>query len=199
MRRNAFAHRQSNAQSAQRHRKHWRRTTLCESFVSIVWEKHLLDDETFSFFPNRIKETNEICRFQAIPHYGILARSEVGLLVHYEETSTPTQVTQIPGSRLKTPSYPIWVTCTNGHFGIIFNTNRELLRNHLAERRYSILCTYTTVRWGKKKRKKAVFVINPWYRFDDWMTFFVDIFFNRKNINTYERDIITFPCMDAPF
>lgn len=74
--------------------------------------------------------------FQAIPHYGILARSEVGLLVHYEETSTPVQVTQIPGSRLKTPSYPIWITCAKGHYGILFNTNRELLRNHLAERRY---------------------------------------------------------------
>lgn len=76
--------------------------------------------------------------FKAIPHYGILARSEVGLLVHYEETSTPVSVTQIPGSRLKTPSYPIWITCAKGHYGILFNTNRELLRNHLAERRYSV-------------------------------------------------------------
>ncbi|XP_025196334.1 inactive ubiquitin carboxyl-terminal hydrolase MINDY-4B isoform X1 [Melanaphis sacchari] len=74
----------------------------------------------------------------AIPHYGILARSEVGLLVHYEETSTPVQVTQIPGSRLKTPSYPIWITCAKGHYGILFNTNRELLRNHLAERRFPL-------------------------------------------------------------
>lgn len=77
--------------------------------------------------------------FQAIPHYGILARSEVGLLVHYEETSTPVQITQIPGSRLKTPSYPIWITCAKGHYGILFNTNRELLRNHLAERRYKAI------------------------------------------------------------
>lgn len=74
--------------------------------------------------------------FKAIPHYGILARSEVGLLVYYEETSTPAQITQIPGSRLKTPSYPIWITCAKGHYGIVYNTNRELLRNHLAERRY---------------------------------------------------------------
>ncbi|XP_050422610.1 inactive ubiquitin carboxyl-terminal hydrolase MINDY-4B isoform X2 [Adelges cooleyi] len=70
----------------------------------------------------------------AIPHYGVLARSEVGLLVHYEETATPAQITQIPGSRLKTPSYPIWVVCAKGHYGVLFNTNRELLRNHLAER-----------------------------------------------------------------
>ncbi|XP_050539580.1 inactive ubiquitin carboxyl-terminal hydrolase MINDY-4B isoform X2 [Daktulosphaira vitifoliae] len=78
----------------------------------------------------------------AIPHYGVLARSEVGLLVHFEETGTPLQITQMPGSRLKTPSYPIWVTCTKGHYGILFNTNRELLRNHLAERRFPL--TYYT-------------------------------------------------------
>ncbi|XP_050422611.1 inactive ubiquitin carboxyl-terminal hydrolase MINDY-4B isoform X3 [Adelges cooleyi] len=74
----------------------------------------------------------------AIPHYGVLARSEVGLLVHYEETATPAQITQIPGSRLKTPSYPIWVVCAKGHYGVLFNTNRELLRNHLAERRFPL-------------------------------------------------------------
>lgn len=43
-----------------------------------------------------------------------------------------------PGSRLKTPGLPIWVTCCCGHYGIIFNSNRELLRNYHAEKRFDL-------------------------------------------------------------
>lgn len=63
-----------------------------------------------------------------------------------------------PGSRLKTPGLPIWVwflmpffvikywfifyhfqvTNCMGHFGIIFNSNRELLRNYHAEKRFEL-------------------------------------------------------------
>lgn len=44
--------------------------------------------------------------------------------------------TQIPESRLKTPALPIWVTSCVGHYGVLFNGNRELLRNYHAEKRY---------------------------------------------------------------
>ncbi|CAG5052148.1 unnamed protein product [Parnassius apollo] len=44
----------------------------------------------------------------------------------------------IQGSRLKTPALPIWVTCCSGHYGVLFNTNRELLRNYHAERRFDV-------------------------------------------------------------
>jgi hypothetical protein len=40
-----------------------------------------------------------------------------------------------PGSRLKTPSLPVWVVSGCGHFGVLYNTNRELLHNYHAERR----------------------------------------------------------------
>lgn len=43
-----------------------------------------------------------------------------------------------PGSRLKTPGLPIWVTSCMGHFGIVFNSNRELLRNYHAEKRFEL-------------------------------------------------------------
>ena len=43
-----------------------------------------------------------------------------------------------PGSRLKTPGLPIWVTCCMGHYGIVFNSNRELLRNYHAEKRFEL-------------------------------------------------------------
>lgn len=43
-----------------------------------------------------------------------------------------------PGSRLKTPALPIWVTCCSNHFGVIFNSNVELLRNYHAEKRFEL-------------------------------------------------------------
>lgn len=43
-----------------------------------------------------------------------------------------------PGSRLKTPAIPIWVTSCCGHYGVLFNSNRELLRNYHAEKRFDL-------------------------------------------------------------
>ncbi|XP_068976524.1 inactive ubiquitin carboxyl-terminal hydrolase MINDY-4B isoform X1 [Bombus flavifrons] len=70
----------------------------------------------------------------AIPQWGVLVRSEVGFLVHEGDG----QLNKQPGSRLKTPNLPIWVTLCHGHHGVLFNTNRELLRNYHAERRFEI-------------------------------------------------------------
>lgn len=67
---------------------------------------------------------------QAKAHFGVLTRSEIGFLFYEEEMGE-----RAPGSRLKTPSLPIWVVFCLGHFGIMFNTNKELLRNYHAERR----------------------------------------------------------------
>ncbi|EGI68163.1 UPF0526 protein C7orf67-like protein [Acromyrmex echinatior] len=70
--------------------------------------------------------------YLAVPQWGVLMRSEVGFLVHESDSNIGKQ----PGSRLKTPSLPIWVTLCLGHHGVLFNANRELLRNYHAERRY---------------------------------------------------------------
>lgn len=67
---------------------------------------------------------------QAKAHFGVLTRSEIGFLYYEEEMGE-----RDPGSRLKTPTLPIWVVFCLGNFGIMFNTNRELLRNYHAERR----------------------------------------------------------------
>ncbi|XP_068976530.1 inactive ubiquitin carboxyl-terminal hydrolase MINDY-4B isoform X3 [Bombus flavifrons] len=72
----------------------------------------------------------------AIPQWGVLVRSEVGFLVHEGDG----QLNKQPGSRLKTPNLPIWVTLCHGHHGVLFNTNRELLRNYHAERRWQDAC-----------------------------------------------------------
>ncbi|CAL7939567.1 unnamed protein product [Xylocopa violacea] len=71
----------------------------------------------------------------AVPQWGVLVRSEIGFLVHEGDAQLASKQ---PGSRLKTPSLPIWVTLCHGHHGVLFNTNRELLRNYHAERRFEI-------------------------------------------------------------
>lgn len=43
-----------------------------------------------------------------------------------------------PGSRLKTPNLPIWLASCCGHYGVLFNSNRELLRNYHAEKRFDL-------------------------------------------------------------
>lgn len=65
-----------------------------------------------------------------------MCRSDVGFLL-YDETSDSKAIEECkqPGSRLKTPSLPVWVANCAGHYGVLFNTNSELLRNYHAERR----------------------------------------------------------------
>ncbi|KAF6204110.1 hypothetical protein GE061_002450 [Apolygus lucorum] len=77
----------------------------------------------------------------ATAQFGILGRSEIGLLVQMDNADTANEA-NVPGSRLKTPSLPVWVVTTSGHFGVMFNTNRELLHNYHAERRFDL--TYIT-------------------------------------------------------
>uniref|UniRef100_T1IVG0 DM10 domain-containing protein n=1 Tax=Strigamia maritima TaxID=126957 RepID=T1IVG0_STRMM len=64
---------------------------------------------------------------------GIENRSELGLLLG----STNQDSAQI-GSRLKTPSLPIWITCVNSHYGILFNPNKDLIRDYHAEKRFDL-------------------------------------------------------------
>lgn len=54
------------------------------------------------------------------------------------ESQASTILSRQPGSRLKTPALPIWVTSLCGHYGVVFNSNRELLRNYHAEKRFEL-------------------------------------------------------------
>ncbi|XP_055856816.1 inactive ubiquitin carboxyl-terminal hydrolase MINDY-4B [Episyrphus balteatus] len=73
----------------------------------------------------------------AAPQYGTLNRCSIGLLL-WENEKKQTSVLQ-PGSRLKTPHLPIWITSCVGHFGVIFNNNQDLLRNYHAESRFELV------------------------------------------------------------
>lgn len=71
----------------------------------------------------------------ALPQFGILCRSRVGLLI-WDGAGEALRVTsRQPGSRLKTPALPIWVTCCMGHFGIIFNSNVSKYKSNIPSKR----------------------------------------------------------------
>ncbi|KAH8309703.1 hypothetical protein KR067_000401 [Drosophila pandora] len=75
----------------------------------------------------------------AVPQYGVLKRCMIGLLLwDIESASAAVNQSRQPGSRLKTPNYPIWITSCTGHYGVIFNKNPDLLRNYHAESRFDV-------------------------------------------------------------
>ncbi|KAH8411192.1 hypothetical protein KR222_010057 [Zaprionus bogoriensis] len=75
----------------------------------------------------------------AVAQYGVLKRCMIGLLLwDVESASAAVNQSRQPGSRLKTPNYPIWITSCTGHFGVIFNRNPDLLRNYHAESRFDV-------------------------------------------------------------
>ncbi|XP_071530558.1 inactive ubiquitin carboxyl-terminal hydrolase MINDY-4B-like [Panulirus ornatus] len=71
----------------------------------------------------------------SVPKTGTLTRAEVGLLVwKRKEDSEEVKV----GSRLKTPTFPIWVTRFNDSYGVLFNPNKDLIRDYHAENRFDL-------------------------------------------------------------
>ena len=64
---------------------------------------------------------------------GCVNRNDIGFLL-WEKDESRTARWQL-GSRLKTPTLPMWVTKVNGSFGVLFNPNKELMRSYHAENR----------------------------------------------------------------
>ena len=64
---------------------------------------------------------------------GITNRNDIGFLF-WDTNPKQTQEAGL-GSRLKTPVLPIWVTCVNGNWGVLFNPNKDLMKSYAAENR----------------------------------------------------------------
>uniref|UniRef100_A0A0K2T8T9 Ubiquitin carboxyl-terminal hydrolase MINDY n=2 Tax=Lepeophtheirus salmonis TaxID=72036 RepID=A0A0K2T8T9_LEPSM len=84
--------------------------------------------------------------FSNIEKMGVMNRSELGFLL-WEFNEDKTALFNV-GSRLKTPIYPIWITCCNQQYGILFNPNKELMKSYQAERRFQLF--YYADHRGKK-------------------------------------------------
>lgn len=67
---------------------------------------------------------------------GVMSRNDIGFLI-WKDTEEKTQEMNL-GSRLKTPVLPIWVTCINENWGVLFNPNKDLMKSYSAENRYQL-------------------------------------------------------------
>ena len=65
--------------------------------------------------------------------FGVAESNDIGLLVWNadEDINKTLRV----GSRLKNPPLPIWVTCVNDRWGVLFSNNMELMKLQTFENR----------------------------------------------------------------
>ena len=66
--------------------------------------------------------------------FGIPDKTDVGLLVWNKDVNV--NKTLKTGSRLKTPTLPIWITCVNDNWGVLFSPNIDLMKSQSYENRY---------------------------------------------------------------
>ena len=74
---------------------------------------------------------------------GITGRNDIGFLF-WMNTEEETMDFNL-GSRLKTPVLPIWVTCINDDWGVLFNPNKDLMKSYSAENRFHLFYYSSTV------------------------------------------------------
>ena len=55
------------------------------------------------------------------------ARSDIGLLIWKKDEEETSKLNM--GSRYKTPNLPVWVSCVNGNWGVLFSPNKDLLKS----------------------------------------------------------------------
>ena len=54
-------------------------------------------------------------------------RSDIGLLMWQKDEEETSKLNM--GSRYKTPNLPVWVSCVNGNWGVLFSPNKDLLKS----------------------------------------------------------------------
>ena len=90
---------------------------------------------------------------------GCINRNDIGFLL-WDRDESRTARWQL-GSRLKTPTLPMWVTKVNGSYGVLFNPNKELMRSYAAENRS---VNFGQVK-GKTTGKKSDSITQPLEQF----------------------------------
>ena len=84
-----------------------------------------------------------------------MERNDVGFLV-WEEDEAHTEALKL-GSRLKTPVLPIWVTCINNNWGVLFNPKEDLMKSYSAENRFQL---YYYSNMETKEDKETIITID---------------------------------------
>ena len=99
----------------------------------------LLTGTATPFLHNGVTENNE-----GLEEVGIVTRNAIGFLI-WDRVSEKTKKHNL-GSRFKTPHLPIWVTCVNNKWGVLFNPKLDLMKSHAAENRCKILLVFSFTR-----------------------------------------------------
>ena len=68
---------------------------------------------------------------------GIVNRNEFGFFFWNSDNKKMESINL--GSRYKTPILPIWLTCIQDSWGVLFNPNKDLMKSYAAENRFSII------------------------------------------------------------
>jgi len=98
---------------------------------------------------------------------GAIGRNDIGFLL-WEKDQLRTEKWGL-GSRMKTPTLPMWVTKVNGQIGVLFNPNKELMRSYNAENRFQ-LYYYSDAEFKKEERKDTVLTIDTRTKIDKHIT-----------------------------
>jgi len=98
---------------------------------------------------------------------GAIGRNDIGFLI-WEKDQLRTEKWGL-GSRMKTPTLPMWVTKVNGQIGVLFNPNKELMRSYNAENRFQ-LYYYSDAEFKKEERKDTVLTIDTRTKIDKHIT-----------------------------
>ena len=70
-------------------------------------------------------------------------KNDVGFLARYSTDHSNINLKLV--SRLRAPSLPIWVTCVDDHWGVLFHTTADLLKSTAAQNRYYCSCISTHI------------------------------------------------------
>ena len=93
------------------------------------------EESNFDFGEGKVgvKRPCSVCAGWVCLQVGITGRNDIGFLL-WDRDEKMTEEAGL-GSRLKTPVLPIWITCVNGSWGVLFNPNKDLMKSYAAENR----------------------------------------------------------------
>ena len=81
-------------------------------------------------------------------------RNDIGLLI-WNKTIEETEKLGV-GSRFKTPNLPVWVSCVNGNWGVLFNPNKDLMKSYAAENRFMLYYYSNTLTKATRETKLVI-------------------------------------------
>ena len=100
----------------------------CTTTKQTVSKKVLTEDSSSTSSTTKVPQSPQVKE-----RTGCINRNDIGFLL-WDRDESRTARWQL-GSRLKTPTLPMWVTKVNDSYGVLFNPNKELMRSYAAENR----------------------------------------------------------------